>query len=168
MGAIVFGTGAKPRTYEKQKAELPIAEVRVSIDSLAAIPAYLAYDDIIDEAAQIHDVDPDLIHAVIQTESEFNPLAVSPSGAQGLMQLMPALQAELGVMNPFNPRENIMAGTEYLKRLLTKHKGDVALTLASYNAGPGNVSKYKGMPPFKETRAYVRKIKGLLADAADD
>jgi soluble lytic murein transglycosylase-like protein len=84
------------------------------------------------------------------------------------MQLMPALQAELGVMNPFNPRENVMAGTEYLKRLLAKHKGDVALTLASYNAGPGNVSKYKGVPPFKETRAFVRKIKNLLDETADD
>ena len=167
MGAMVFGSGPKPKAYERQKAELPVAEVRVSIDSLVAIPAYLAYDDIIDEAAKIYDVDSDLIHAVIQTESEFNPLAESPAGAQGLMQLMPALQAELGVMNPFNPRENIMAGTEYLKRLLTKHKGNIALTLASYNAGPGNVVKYKGVPPFKETRAYVRKIKGILADAAD-
>jgi soluble lytic murein transglycosylase-like protein len=167
MSAMVFGPGAKTKAYEKQKDELPVAEVHVSIDSLAAIPAYLAYDDIIDEAAQAHGVDPDLIHAVIQTESEFNPLAVSPAGAQGLMQLMPALQEELGVMNPFNPRENIMAGTEYLKRLLTRHKGDVALTLASYNAGPGNVSKYKGVPPFKETRAYVKKIKNILAEAAD-
>jgi soluble lytic murein transglycosylase-like protein len=84
------------------------------------------------------------------------------------MQLMPALQAEFGVINPFEARQNIMAGTEYLKRLLKKHKGDVALTLASYNAGPGNVSKYKGVPPFKETRAYVRKIKAILAESDGD
>ena len=168
MGALVLGPAAKPKAYEKQKAELPVAEVHVSIDSLVAIPAYLAYDDLIDEAAEVHGVDPDLIHAVIQTESEFNPLAESASGAQGLMQLMPALQKELGVMNPFNPRENIMAGTEYLKRLLRHHKGDIAITLASYNAGPGNVLKYKGVPPFKETRAYIRKIKNILAETAND
>lgn len=168
MSAMVFAPGAKPKAYEKHRNELPVAEVRVSIDSLAAIPAYLAYDDIIDEAAKAHGVDADLIHAVIQTESEFNPLAESPAGAQGLMQLMPVLQAELGVMNPFNPRENIMAGTQYLKRLLTHHKGDIAMTLASYNAGPGNVLKYKGVPPFKETRAYIRKIKNILAETAND
>jgi soluble lytic murein transglycosylase-like protein len=168
MGAMVFGTTAKPKALERPRSDLPIAEVRVSIDSLAAVPAYLAYDDIIDEAAQAHDVDADLIHAVIQTESGFNALAESPAGAQGLMQLMPALQAEFGVINPFEARQNIMAGTEYLKRLLKKHKGDVALTLASYNAGPGNVSKYKGVPPFKETRAYVRKIKAILAESDGD
>jgi soluble lytic murein transglycosylase-like protein len=168
MGAMVFGTTAKPKALERPRSDLPIAEVRVSIDSLAAVPAYLAYDDIIDEAAQAHDVDADIIHAVIQTESGFNALAESPAGAQGLMQLMPALQAEFGVINPFEARQNIMAGTEYLKRLLKKHKGDVALTLASYNAGPGNVSKYKGVPPFKETRAYVRKIKAILAESDGD
>jgi soluble lytic murein transglycosylase-like protein len=168
MGAMVFGTGAKPKALEKQKDELSTPEVRVSIDSLVAVPAYLAYDDIIDEAAKLHGVDADLIHAVIQTESGFNAMAVSPAGAQGLMQLMPELQEELGVTDPFSPRQNIMAGTEYLKRLLTRHHGDVALTLASYNAGPGNVSKYKGVPPFKETRAYVRKIKDLLAETNGD
>jgi soluble lytic murein transglycosylase-like protein len=168
MGAMVFGTGPKPKTYLKHKDELPVAVVPVSIDSLAAIPASLAYDDLIDEAATAHGVDADLIHAVIQAESEFNPLAESPAGAQGLMQLMPALQAELGVMNPFNPRENILAGTEYLKRLLTRHDGNVALALACYNAGPGSVSKYRGVPPFNETRAYIRKIKSILAETADE
>jgi soluble lytic murein transglycosylase-like protein len=165
MGAMVFGTGAKTKGAEKQRDELSTPEVRVSIDSLVAVPAYLAYDEIIDEAAALHGVDADLIHAVIQTESGFNPMAVSPAGAQGLMQLMPDLQEELGVTDPFNPRQNVMAGTEYLKTLLTRHKGDVALTLASYNAGPGNVAKYKGVPPFKETRAYLRKIKDILAQA---
>ena len=168
MGAMVFGTAAKPKAVERPRNALPIAEVRVSIDSLAAVPAYLAYNDIIDEAAHAHEVDADLIHAVIQTESGFNALAESPAGAQGLMQLMPELQAELGVTDPFDARQNIMAGTEYLKRLLKKHKGDIALTLASYNAGPGNVSKYKGVPPFKETRAYVRKIKEILAESDGD
>jgi soluble lytic murein transglycosylase-like protein len=168
MGAMVFGTGAKPKASEKPRLDLPTANVRVSIDSLAAVPAYLAYDAIIDEAAKLHGVDADLIHAVIQTESGFNALAESPSGAQGLMQLMPVLQKELGVDNPFDARQNIMAGTQYLKRLLMRHRGDIVLTLASYNAGPGNVSKYKGVPPFKETRAYLRKIKAILAETDGD
>jgi len=168
MGAMVFGAQAKPKATAKGKYDLPIAEVQVSLDSFMAVPPYLAYDDIIDEAAAKHDLDPDLIHAVIQAESSYNPLAVSPVGAQGLMQLMPELQVELGVDNPFDPRQNIMAGSLYLKRLLNAHDGDVALTLASYNAGPGTVMRYRGVPPYKETRNYIKKIRAILAQHADD
>lgn len=167
MGAMIFGAQAKPKANGKHKEGIATAEVRVSMDSFAALPPYLAYDDIIDEAASKFDLDADLIHAVIETESGYNPLAESPVGAQGLMQLMPALQTDMGVTDPFDPRENIMAGSEYLKKLLTRHDGDVALALASYNAGPGNVSRYKGVPPFKETRNYVKKIKGILEEVAD-
>jgi len=138
------------------------------MDSFAAVPPYLAYDDLIDEAATAHGLDADLIHAVIQAESAFNPLAVSPVGAQGLMQLMPVLQEELGVDDPFDPRQNIMAGAKYLKKLLDRHDGDIALALASYNAGLSNVTRYKGIPPFKETRDYVKKIKAILDDVAAD
>jgi soluble lytic murein transglycosylase-like protein len=170
MSAMVFGATTKPKASARaHEADiLPKAEVRVSMDSFAALPPYLAYDDIIEEAANLHQIDSDLIHAVIQAESSFNPLAVSPVGAQGLMQLMPQLQEDLGVLDPFDPRENIMAGAQYLRRLLDHHKGDIALALASYNAGPGNVAKYRGVPPFKETRNYVKKIKGILADGAGD
>jgi soluble lytic murein transglycosylase-like protein len=173
MGAMLFsGASAKPKAMKRAngngKEYLPVAEVTVSIDSFTAVPPYLAYDDIIDEAAQQHEVNPDLIHAVIETESRYNPYAQSPVGAQGLMQLMPILQKELGVEDPFDPRENIMAGTEYLKKLLNRHNGKIDLALASYNAGPGSVARYRGVPPFKETRNYVRKIRKILNEAATD
>jgi soluble lytic murein transglycosylase-like protein len=173
MGAMIFSAQPKAKASEKKagkddEPDLPVAEVSVSIDSVVAVPPYLRYDDIIDEAARTFDLDPDLIHAVIQTESNFDPRAESPVGAQGLMQLMPVLQDEMGVLDPFDPRENIMAGSKYLKRLLDKHDGDIALTLASYNAGPGNVARYRGIPPFKETRNYVRKIKQILQEVATE
>ncbi|HYE88625.1 MAG TPA: lytic transglycosylase domain-containing protein [Vicinamibacterales bacterium] len=127
------------------------------------IPANRAYEDIVQEAAEKYDMDPDLIRAVMQAESAFHPYAVSRAGAEGLMQLMPELADEMGVNNAFDPRENIMGGVRYLKRLLDFHKGDLDLALASYNAGPGNVERYGGIPPFRETRDYVKTIKQILA-----
>jgi soluble lytic murein transglycosylase-like protein len=126
------------------------------------------YAELIEEAALAYDIDAGLIRAVMQAESSFDASAVSPVGAMGLMQIMPALAKELGVENPFDPRQNVMAGAKYLSRLLDAHRGNVAMALASYNAGPGNVKRYKGIPPFKETRNYVRKITTMLeADSAD-
>jgi soluble lytic murein transglycosylase-like protein len=168
MSAMVLGATAKPKASPRVDYSFPKAEVRVSMDGFAALPPHLAYDAIIEEAAETYAIDSDLIHAVIQAESSFNPLAESPVGAQGLMQLMPEVQQDFGVADPFDPRQNIMAGTRYLKRLLNHHKGDIALALASYNAGPGNVTKYKGVPPFKETRQYVKKIKAILAEGEGD
>lgn len=123
------------------------------------------YDTIIEEAALAYDVDPELIRAVIRTESGFDPLAISPAGAQGLMQLMPFLSKELGVKDPLDPRDNIFGGVKYLRKLLERHDGNVPLAVASYNAGPTAVRRYKGIPPYKETRGYVKKITGLLAEA---
>ena len=135
----------------------------MSIDRVTALRPDQAFDHLIAEAAALYEVSPALIKAVMRTESAFDPNVVSPVGAQGLMQLMPALAEEMGVVNAFDPRENIMGGAKYLKQLLDSTRGDIPLTLASYNAGPGNVARYNGIPPFKETRNYVRKITALLA-----
>ena len=132
------------------------------MSNFVPIRAEDAYEGLIQDAARAHGLDADLIRAVMRTESAFNAAAVSPVGAMGLMQLMPALAKEMGVVNPFDPRDNIMGGAKYLKQLLDSHKGNLPLTLASYNAGPGNVKRYRGVPPFKETRNYVRKITELL------
>ena len=144
----------------------PAAKIKPSVEVSAeyiAIPANQAYDDIIEEAAAEYDLDPNLIRAVMQAESAFHPFAVSRAGAEGLMQLMPELADEMGVNNAFDPRDNIMGGVRYLKRLLDYHNGNIDLALASYNAGPGNVQRYGGVPPFRETRRYVKTIKGILA-----
>ena len=102
-----------------------------------------------------------LVAALIKVESNFNPAAVSPKGAQGLMQLMPSTQRELGVENAFVPEDNIRAGVQYLKQLLDAFQGDLTLTLAAYNAGIGRVQKYQAVPPIPETQNYVAKILAL-------
>jgi soluble lytic murein transglycosylase-like protein len=116
------------------------------------------YDVPINEHSRLHGVSADLVRAVIQAESAFNPMAVSSKGAMGLMQLMPATAVELGVDDPFEPNQNIAGGVAYLKRLLDRYDQKVELALAAYNAGMGNVDRYDAVPPFQETRDYVRKI----------
>ena len=116
------------------------------------------FDSYIDEHAKGQGVDPDLVRAVIQAESAFNPRARSHKGAMGLMQLMPATATEFSVLDPYDPRENIRAGVAYLKRLLVKYS-DESLALAAYNAGPAAVARYGRVPPYRETRDYVDKIR---------
>ena len=123
------------------------------------------YDASINQHSQRMGVSADLVRAVIQVESAFNPSAVSTKGAMGLMQLMPATALELGVSNPFEPDQNIRGGVAYLKRLLDRYDHKVELALAAYNAGIGNVEKYGDVPPFKETRNYVKKITGAVPSA---
>ena len=128
------------------------------------LPAWdkAALEPFIQEAATRHAMSADLIRAVIQTESRFNPLAVSRVGAQGLMQLMPETARHVGIENPFDPRENILGGTKYLSSLLDRFKGNTAKALAAYNAGPTVVARHNGVPPFRETQGYVRKIQKLV------
>jgi len=117
----------------------------------------------IDAAATLHGVSTELVRAVIQVESEFDPLARSSKGAQGLMQLMPDTARRMGVANAFDPRQNIFGGVRYLRQLLDMFRGDVALTAAAYNAGENAVTRYGGVPPFRETRGYVQKVQSLLS-----
>jgi len=116
------------------------------------------YDKFIERIGKNYHVDPYLIKAIIHTESDFNHRAVSRTGAQGLMQLMPETSRELRVANPFNPKENIDGGTRYFRKLLDNFNGDLNLSLAAYNAGPGLVMRTGGIPQIPETRRYIRKV----------
>jgi soluble lytic murein transglycosylase-like protein len=123
------------------------------------------YDETIARHASTTGLSPDLVRAVIQVESAYDRFAVSPKGAMGLMQLMPATATEFGVRDPFHPDQNIGAGVKYLKQLLNRYDNKIELALAAYNAGPGNVEKYHDVPPFAETQSYVRRVTGAAPSA---
>ena len=120
------------------------------------------YEDIINAASNSFGVDKNLIKSVILTESAANQNAVSSAKAKGLMQLIDSTATEMGVSNVWDPKENIFGGTKYLAEMLRKYNGDMNLALASYNAGPQNVDKYGGIPPFEETQNYVKRVKGYF------
>jgi len=119
---------------------------------------YSRYDGLIDEAARLYQLPESFIRAVMRVESDFNPTVVSRAGAMGLMQLMPMTARSMGVSDPFDVRQNIHGGARYLRILANRFRGDLVLTVAAYNAGEGAVEKYNGIPPYKETQRYVRRV----------
>ncbi len=120
------------------------------------------FDDIVRLAADRFGLSPEVIHAVIRAESGYDPSCTSPAGAMGLMQLMPGTARALGVSNAYDPAQNILGGSRYLRAQLDRF-GDLSLALAAYNAGPGAVARYGGIPPYRETQTYVRRVLGYLA-----
>ena len=120
------------------------------------------YTALIERHARLNNLDPKLVRRLIEVESNFDPSSISSKGAMGLMQLMPETAQGLGLENPFDPEQNISAGTKYLAKMLSQENGNVARALAAYNAGPTAVREYGGIPPFPETRNYVKKILGSL------
>ncbi len=127
----------------------------------------VSLDEIFNEAANKYNVPVDLLKAIGKQESNFNPDAVSRCGAQGIMQLMPRTAASLGVDDSFDPKQNIMGGAKYISQLLNKYDGNASLALAAYNAGSNNVAKYGGIPPFKETQNYVKKVLGYMQEGVN-
>jgi soluble lytic murein transglycosylase-like protein len=169
LRSLLFTTLALAIPHHLKQTALPrpVSGPRVSttIDSIVAVPPEQAYEALIREAAARYRLDPSLVRSVMAAESAFDPSAVSRDGALGLMQLMPHIAEAFGVEHPFDPRENIMAGARLLRELLDQHHGNVALTVASYNAGPTAVAQYGGVvPPFAETEAYVKRVTDLLAE----
>lgn len=143
-------------------------EARLYAAAKASLPAFETpgtFDALIQKTAAQYDVDPVLVTAVVRHESSFNPHATSRVGAAGLMQLMPATARELGVTDAYDPVQNVDGGVRYLKRMLERYDGDVKLALAAYNAGPGNVDRYGGVPPFDETQRYIAKVLSSLERA---
>ncbi len=141
----------------------PKTRVHSPVNLDAPAPMYSRIDQHIAAAATEHGVSRELIRAVIEIESRFDPRAISRRGACGLMQLMPATAKRFGVVDCHDVRQNIHAGTRLLKALLIRYDGDIPLSMAAYNAGEGAVARHGGIPPYRQTRAYVRKVEELLA-----
>jgi soluble lytic murein transglycosylase-like protein len=122
------------------------------------LPPALDLNQVVNSASAAYHLDPDLVNSVIHAESGFNSHAVSPKGAQGLMQLMPDTASKLGVANPFDPQSNVAGGSRYLRELLERYNFDLIKALAAYNAGTKRVEQYRGVPPYRETHDYVARI----------
>jgi len=141
--------GPRPFIIERHQEEERLSETDTNENR---------FHSIIISAADTHRVDPALIKAVIRAESNYNPFAISKKGAIGLMQLMPSTADDLGIKDLYNPEHNIHGGVKYLKQLLKRFEGDLRMTIAAYNAGTSKIQQYQGIPPFKTTRDYVKKV----------
>jgi len=163
-GIVSYSNVAPPENHDYQVLRFPCYASDPNCRSVSweKVPLNTrAFRSEIRSAAQFSSVEESLIRAIIHAESAYQPDAQSPKGAQGLMQLMPATQAELDVANPFDPEANINGGARYLSQLLAEFDGDFELAAAAYNAGPSAVYKYGGIPPYDETREYVRRVRIL-------
>ncbi|HET6144029.1 MAG TPA: lytic transglycosylase domain-containing protein [Candidatus Acidoferrales bacterium] len=168
-GQRIHVTGYE-RVGNTLRLTMPGGTMEISADSLVRVDPEdtflpvkakrldVPYADFISASALAHGVAPELVASVIAVESNFNPNAVSWRYARGLMQLMPQTAARFGVTKAFDPQQNIEAGTRYLKELLVRYNGDLSLTLAAYNAGPDRVEQYRAVPPYRETRDYIRRV----------
>jgi len=162
-----FSKELESQISKSEEIPQPVKKVLSVGQNLSQVkPVKSSVDSIIQKEAKAKGLDPDLVRAIIKAESNFNSKAVSPVGAKGLMQLMPETAEMLGVENPFNSSQNIKGGTKYLKDLMKTFK-DKDLALAAYNAGPGAVKKYKGIPPYSETKEYVKKVNEFYEDLKD-
>ncbi|SRR6266496_809066 len=144
--------------FETGPPTLPAPTVQAAPAAMSIPAPAVTLDQAIAAGSQRYRIDPDLISSVIRAESNFNAHAVSPKGAQGLMQLMPKTAFQLGIANPFDPKANVDGGTKYLRELIERYNFDLVKALAAYNAGPQRVEQYGGVPPYRETRAYVARI----------
>jgi len=149
--------------YKKNNTAATKENIKIFEQALKNMPSWNAagddsYDYLIYKASKKTNLDSALIKAVVEVESGFNPRGVSHKGAQGLMQLMPQTASSLGVEDAFNPKENIDGGSRYLRKMLNLFEGDIHLALAAYNAGPNAVKKYGNIPPYRETKQYVKKV----------
>ena len=153
QGHTIFINAGEPRA----DGELATGADRPARAGIASLPSQ-EINHLVEQTANRFQVDPQLVHAIIKVESEYDPKAVSPKGAMGLMQLIPETAQRFGVENPFNPKENIEGGVSYLKHLLDLYGGDLSLSLAAYNAGEHAVQRFGGIPSFAETRDYVQKV----------
>ena len=156
---------------QKERGSLPILSLSQNRNGLKAVQDEGSktenFQSMIETAASKYQVDPNLVRAVVQTESNFDAGAVSAAGAQGLMQLMPGTAREMGVQNSLDPAQNLDGGVKYLRRMLDSYDGNVSTALAAYNAGPGTVNKYGGVPPYQETQTYVNRVLGQYNQNSD-